>query len=431
MHRPIRTFITGALLVALMPLLNGCSSIARGVTDSILARAAQEPEPGLCEIKGSAFPGLRQSLLDTRDRPGAQLKVLMVHGIGEHIPGYSGRFRDNLIHQLDLPQTAALVKEIHLAVPDRVPESMHGEPRGLLRISRHQSRDASREMLFYELTWSAIAEAERRAIAFDKAWEQSYKRAAVNRALKTFFNDVFPDPMIYLGVSRPKILSTVGQSLCWMFSGDWDSLPDEGDSLCRAGIQELVHQINEDEYVLVSHSLGSRIVTDGLIATASLTPDLETGPEGRVIEALRNKSLTLFMQANQLPLLQIGREAPPVTGQEHRYCQADGDRRDERLFEKLRIVAFSDPNDILSYSIPPSYVERYMDSRLCPEVTNVAVNVAPVSDIAGIEFANPGTAHADYENDPRLLGLITEGLGIGQGSAVVQEQCRWIEITDD
>ena len=421
------------LLLCLLPLLlplNGCSSVARGVTDSLLTRVAEEPDPGLCEIQGSAFPGLRQALLETGNGPG-ELKVLMVHGIGEHIPGYSGRFRDNLIHDLDLPATAPMVKEIRLAVPERLPEALRGDPRGLLRISRHRSRDGSRELLFYELTWSAIADAERRAIAFDKAWEQSYKRATVNRAMKNFFNDAFPDPMIYLGTSRPKILSTVSQSLCWMFAGDWEDLPEFHDGLCDADLATSAQQVAEDEYVFVSHSLGSRIVTDGLIEVASYSPTLATSQEAPVLQALQEKSITLFMQANQLPLLQIGRQSPPVTGQFPRYCRADGDRFDERLFEKLRIVAFSDPNDILSYPIPPAYVENYMDSRLCPEVLNVTVNVAPVIDIAGIEFANPGRAHSDYENDPRLLGLITEGLGTGQGSAVVREQCRWIEVIED
>lgn len=421
-----------ALSIALLPLLNGCSSIARGVTDSLLARTDDAPDdPGLCEIQGRAFPGLRQSLLQTREQPGRVVKVLMVHGIGEHLPGYSGRFRDNLIHTLDLPLTEPTVKELNLAVPDWVPAQLHEGPRGLLRISRHRSRDGSREMLFYELTWSPIADAERQAIAFDKSWEQSYKRAAVNRTMKSFFNDVVPDPMIYLGISRDKILSTVGQSLCWMFASDWEGLPQQSDALCAADPITSAQQIAEDEYVFVSHSLGSRIVTDGLIQAADQIPQLNRSRERPVVEALREKEISLFMQANQLPLLQIGREPPTVAGQTQRYCQASGDRYDERLFAKLRVVAFSDPNDILSYPIPAAYVDRYMDSRLCPEITNVTVNVAPVNSIAGIEFANPGQAHADYENDPRLIGLITEGLGVGQGSALVQQQCRWIEVAEE
>ncbi len=78
----------------------------------------------------------------------------------------------------------------------------------------------------------------------------------------------------------------------------------------------------------------------------------------------------------------------------------------------LSIVAFSDPNDVLSYAIPVGYENEYMDSRLCPEVVNVSVNVVDAINLFGIgEFVNPMAAHDAYENDERVIGLMVGGQG--------------------
>jgi hypothetical protein len=53
-------------------------------------------------------------------------------------------------------------------------------------------------------------------------------------------------------------------------------------------------------------------------------------------------------------------------------------------------MAFSDPNDLLSYAISQQFVQSHLDSRLCAEVTNININVAHVIDMFGMgSFANP------------------------------------------
>ena len=66
-------------------------------------------------------------------------------------------------------------------------------------------------------------------------------------------------------------------------------------------------------------------------------------------------------------MLQLGRELPEVTGQEEDYCEPGGLHYNHRMVSQASIVAFSDPNDLLSYGIPPGYQEKYIDSRLCTE----------------------------------------------------------------
>ena len=102
------------------------------------------------------------------------------------------------------------------------------------------------------------------------------------------------------------------------------------------------------------------------------------------------------------------------------------------MFRQVRIVAFSDPNDLLSYAVPPRFAEEFIDSRLCPQVVNVTVNVAPVTSAPVIgTFANPLAAHNDYEADERVIGLITNGIGTGKTAPAVATRCQWVETRRD
>lgn len=146
------------------------------------------------------------------------------------------------------------------------------------------------------------------------------------------------------------------------------------------------------------------------------------------LDAMRQEEFTVFMFANQLPLLQLGREPPAVTGKIDDYCSAAGDKQDECLMKQLNIIAFSDPNDILSWTVPPDYPDKYMDSRLCPAMDNVIINVAEVMTLFDtVELANPAEAHAQYNDDERVMSLIARGVGTGGTLPLVKERCEWLE----
>jgi hypothetical protein len=115
------------------------------------------------------------------------------------------------------------------------------------------------------------------------------------------------------------------------------------------------------------------------------------------------------MLSNQLAFLQIGLPAPDVSGQIDSYCRTDGDHYAQRAFKKLNVIAFNDPNDLLSYSITQDFVDRYLDSRMCPAVTNIHINVANPVSAFGIEIVNPIAAHGNYNSDERVIELITHG----------------------
>jgi hypothetical protein len=152
----------------------------------------------------------------------------------------------------------------------------------------------------------------------------------------------------------------------------------------------------------------------------------------KLLASLQKEELPIFMFANQLPLLQLGRENPEVTEQIEEYCTEEGPYFNKRLFKKLKITAFSDPNDVMSYEITPLFAHKRMDSRLCPRMTNVSINIANVFSVFGVgEAANPGEAHSGYSGDERVIKLIVHGIGHEEAADIVKERCTMLEVIDE
>jgi hypothetical protein len=137
------------------------------------------------------------------------------------------------------------------------------------------------------------------------------------------------------------------------------------------------------------------------------------------------------MMSNQLPMLQLGRKLPEVGNQKQSYCQPGGEKYEKRMLASTPIIAFSDPNDLLSYAIPNGFVEKYLDSRLCIDVTNININVAKILNAFSLgKVANPLEAHIGYGTDDRVVALIAKGIGNNRVSKMVNERCRWVETID-
>jgi hypothetical protein len=403
-----------------------------------------------CMIRGPAFPGV-ESLIRAQIMEGSAgsgmlsrrtTKMLMIHGIGSHVPGYSTRFAENLTRSLGLTVTERTVKEMDLQ-----DESLPGERLGHLAVRRFFNPENRQELLFYELTWSSITEHEKQAIAYDSSGEYAFRRANLNNLMKEFLNDHISDPMIYLGNAREKVVKSVYQAMCWMAYGDWQDLEPSNTKACVIGDStSFAKQLAEDDYAFVTHSMGSRIIVDAWQAAIELIQASEMqnalagvgslGPQEirnvqTYLEEYKKKDLQLFMLANQLPLLELGRAQPSVTRQIDDYCRTGAPKFNDRLFHRLSIVAFNDPNDLLSYPLPPKYADERMDSRVCPTITNITLNVAKVSDVLGVgQVANPLHAHTGYDNDDRVIALISKGISQTHADPFVMKQCQWLEVVE-
>jgi hypothetical protein len=435
----VRSWRTRQLAVPLAAacLSSGCASFGEGLARGIMAPSDEAAaDTRQCEVTGPAFAGIlplleRQDGFPPLGQAGPErpiLKVIMVHGVGTHVPGYSARLSANLARSLGLDVIAPEAKEFPIeAVP------FPGENLGELAVTRHTNEARDREMLFYELTWSPISQPAKDAYAFDDTAVYAQKRASLNNAFKQFVNDVAADPLVYTGTGRERIQASVGQALCWAISTDWQGLPDQ-QQVCTPDDPGFAARLDRDGFVFITHSLGSRITTDALQRLARVIED-EAARHRRLeplAQAFRERDVEIFMLANQLPLLQSGLEPATVRDAVPAYCRPDGAHYADRLFQETELIAFSDPNDLLSYPIPDRFVRDYVDSRLCPQQVNVTINVAPVSDLIGLgEFANPLAAHVDYENDERVIALITRGIGQPETAPVVEERCTWLEVGED
>lgn len=411
----MKIFYKTTLLVLIIANISGCASFGEGVAKAFLDKQTEE-DTRVCEIWGKTFEGVAPHLNHDRGK----MKLLMVHGVGDHRPGYSRQFLEKLAKEMDLPVMAAEQKNIQLTSRTDPAKNL-----GNLRINRLLGKDRRRELLFYELTWSVISAKQKEVLAYDNSGEYSFRRAEVNNMLKKFSNDTGPDPIIYLGESREDILVSFAQSFCWMAKTNWEGLPDGTTSqACSFNDDSVANNIKIDEYAIVSHSLGSRITIDGMQRIATLLGERDA--EFRL--ALKDKVIPIYMLSNQLPMLQLGRKLPEVNNQKSAYCQANGAKYNERMVAKMPIFAFSDPNDLLSYPIPYGFVEQYLDSRLCLEVTNININVARIFDAFGLgKMANPLDAHIGYDTDDRVVALIAKGIGTANTAKIVQDRCRWVE----
>jgi hypothetical protein len=210
------------------------------------------------------------------------------------------------------------------------------------------------------------------------------KRASLNGYVKDhLLNDCLSDAVIYQGEShgpmRDAMVRTISQVL--------DSNPD-----------------SEGPLVVVAESLGSKMLFDALSAM------LESWqPQTRALgqQAARRLGL-LFMAGNQLPILGLADQAaglralPTQDALQHflDLRRRQPNRRAETL-QRLAIVAFTDPNDLLSYRLLPA---RYA----APDVAVADVLVSNDSSWFGL-IENPMTAHLDYLANPDVGTLIACG----------------------
>ena len=422
--------------------VTGCASVAEGVT-----RAITDPGPvdvtgkkRFCELHSPAFSGIAQRFSQSGQNNKTPLnnnvhKVLMIHGIGESLPGYSSLFQNNLISALGMTRVSSQVKRIDLRSAD-----YPGQKMGTLQITRYQNESRDKELHFFELTWSVITKSDKEFLADADSSLYSANRASVNRELKYFVNNHVVDPALYTGTKKTMIIESASQAICWMLHKDWKDLPRYTQKICkRESVEDMFNLLGDkDRHNLsfVTHSLGSRIMVDVLDLEVSRIYNAQkkgsTTRLEQLLALIKNFDFYIYMMSNQLPLLQLGRPPAKITKKYDEYCVPDGINYRKRFLNKLFIVAFSDPNDLLSYNIPRKFVDNNLDSRLCPTVVNVSVSVTEPLDLFGLgDFANPLSAHQDYEKDHRVIGLITHGIGQKQVHPAVAQSCKWLKLIDE
>jgi hypothetical protein len=193
--------------------VSGCTAFGEGLGRAVLSQMEGDPtvDTRACEIQGAPFDGILVALqaqdgqVPMGNAPASErtaVKLMIVHGIGSHHPGYSGRTVANLTAALGLNVVSPRIKSVDLTDPN-----FPGESIGTLTAQRFTDNARERELVVYELTWSRISDRARENLRFDSSQIHTRHRAPVNQLGKTFVNDVLVDPLVYVGVGRHKILA--------------------------------------------------------------------------------------------------------------------------------------------------------------------------------------------------------------------------------
>jgi hypothetical protein len=133
------------LPLSLSILLSGCASFGKGVAEAFLEKSDAE-DTRACQVRGKSFEGIAPGL----EKSQGKTKVLMVHGVGDRLPGYSTEFLEKLAKELHLTAKSSSYKDIKL-ISFSDPEEKLGD----LRISRLQN-ESGESLFLRKLLWASL-----------------------------------------------------------------------------------------------------------------------------------------------------------------------------------------------------------------------------------------------------------------------------------
>jgi hypothetical protein len=272
-----------------------------------------------------------------------------------------------------------------------------------IQVVERTDKAAGGTVHFHTLVWSPMSAALKQQLAYDstgaptdcaKDGECRPKRAHYNGKLKdTLLNDCLSDALIYQGQSHAAMKRAMVEAVAKVLEASEQRAGDEPGPL-----------------VVVAESLGSKILFDAL---SDMLQPAAPAREHELGQRAARRMAIVFMIGNQLPLLglaeqQIEQPAAAVAepGQDAlqrflmlRRQQQQAPKRE--TLSKLAVVAFTDPNDLLSYRLLPT---RYAG----PDVVIADVLVSNSATWLGL-LEDPFGAHLDYLKNPDVGGIIACG----------------------
>lgn len=347
------------------------------------------------QVPPAQFPGLVDLAAQAAPRVA---DVLLVHGICTHdaswasevVPQLTQALRDA---SLPPPAAAAATGGTHAGAPAANANAVSP----VVEIVPAAVTTPAGSLRFNALIWSQLTIALKRQLCYDQSDKSAictgappypHTRARLNARLKDYLiDDCLPDAVIYQGVARDAIQLRMRDAILQVLSAAQADTP----------------------LVVISHSMGSKILFDTLLR---MTEEPAGSPAPRLAMQAVERLRFLVMAANQIPLLSLADQPLPAAGAMAatsapppdslqlllRKRQASQRRAQDR---HLTLVAFTDPNDLLSYTLDEA---KYAQDGVT--VYNILVSNAPTW--LGL-LERPDTAHLEYLSNPDVGRLIACG----------------------
>jgi hypothetical protein len=158
----------------------------------------------------------------------------------------------------------------------------------------------------------------------------------------------------------------------------------------------------------ITQSLGSKVLFDTLAKIYDLNIPREPGLSPPTPFDILGNTQTIYMMANQLPLLELGTEVDQSYEWEELFRGNKGNKIGNTGFsvpDALTLVAYSDPNDLLTYPIVPT-IRQFVGERT--KLTAIDVMVNNSVSIFGL-FGDPLRAHTGHFDNRMLMNYLVEG----------------------
>lgn len=351
---------------------------------SLLSACSTPYHPPSFPDEATAFPGLIELAAAQPERP---LDVLLVHGMCSH----------------DASWAASTVAELSTAVQANIhagaaaPE-LSAEPAQVQIVPVSVDTPAA-SLRIDAMIWSPLTRHLKQQLCYDQSEKTAQcagappftpVRPRLNARVKDrLVDDCLPDALIYQGVARDSMQQRMREAIL------------------RSGALQGTAPL-----VVISESMGSKILFDTLLRMSE-----EDGASGAAALAQQtvDRLRYLVMAANQIPLLGMA-DQPLEGGPAGAAAGATGGDSLQQLLQKRRppaaqakaaavqplvLLAFSDPGDVLSYTLQ---AEKY--TRDGVRAFNVLVSNA-TTWLGSLE--RPDAAHFDYLSNPDVGRLIVCG----------------------
>jgi len=343
----------------------------------------------------TAFPGLIDIAAQSQ---GKAIDVLLVHGICSH----DQRWAHDTVAQLTQSLTVN-------APPAGAAPRASVAPQ--VQVVPLPVDTSSGKLRFDALIWSPLTQSLKSELCYDMGDKNTlcqgsppmpYQRARFNARAKDYLiDDCVADALIYEGASHATMVERMRAAVLQAL--------DQGDAPADVPL------------VVVSESMGSKYLFDTLL---SMSKEGAGSRAAQVAQRTMDRMRYLVMAANQIPLLGLadqhidapvpGRATndaaamPPGSDSLQQLLQmrrvraaASVGARAGAADQRLVLVAFTDPSDLLSYTLQ---TERYAGEGI------VAYNilVSNASTYLGL-FERPDDAHLNYLSNPDVGRLVACG----------------------